>query len=258
MQRSAKYALIACVAVVVLGGAAFWWFVLRGTAPPEAALRDRAEQTTTTAAAGSADSDGGGDVAPDGDPSATPTTEAPSDDPDGSWVVEPDGGEEVFAGYRIEELFAGETVKVEAAGRTGDVTGTLVIEGTTITEVTITVAMDTLTSDSGRRDDVLRTAAIETDTFPTATFVLGDPVDLGTVPAFDEVVELALTGDLTLRDVTRPVTLEVEARWNGEAIDVAGGAGIVLADFAIEVISTAFVTIDDTGRFEFQLSFVRS
>ncbi|MCC5952838.1 MAG: YceI family protein [Acidimicrobiia bacterium] len=251
MQRSAKYALIACVAVVVLGGAGFWWFVLRGTAPPEAALRDRSEQTTTTEASGD-----GPEAVEDADEPTTTTTEAPRTDPAGTWAVETDGGEEVFVGYRIEELFAGETVKVEAAGRTGEVDGTLVIDGTTITEVTITVAMDALTSDSGRRDDVLRTEAIETDTFPTATFVLGDPVELEAVPGFDEVVTLSLAGDLTLRDVTQPVTLEVEARWNGDTIDVAGGADILLGDFDIEVIATPFVTIDDNGRFEFQLTFV--
>ena len=35
MQKSAKYALIAVVAIVVLGGLGFYWFFLRDDAPPE-------------------------------------------------------------------------------------------------------------------------------------------------------------------------------------------------------------------------------
>ena len=41
MQKSAKYALIACLVVVLGGGFAFYWFALRDTAPPEASLRTR-------------------------------------------------------------------------------------------------------------------------------------------------------------------------------------------------------------------------
>ena len=49
-QSSAKWTLVAVIAVVVLGGAAFWWFVLRGDAPERASLPVRGGDTTATSA----------------------------------------------------------------------------------------------------------------------------------------------------------------------------------------------------------------
>ena len=103
MQKSVKYALIAVVLVIVLGGAGFYWFVLRDDAPPKATL-----QTNSTVAG------------------------APSDQAsaDGTWKVAP--ADNVFVGYRVQEVFAGETIKKTAAGRTPAVTGTLTISGSTV------------------------------------------------------------------------------------------------------------------------------
>ena len=40
-----------------------------------------------------------------------------------------------FVGYRIEELFGGETIKKTAVGRTPDVTGSMTVDGSTISDV---------------------------------------------------------------------------------------------------------------------------
>lgn len=232
MQRSAKFALVAVVAVTVVGSFAFWFFVLRSSAPERAALPEPAPVTTEAPAA-------------NGDDSGSP---------DGTWVVGPGDG---FVGYRIDELFGGETIKVTAVGRTPTNEGSLTIEGTTITEADIVADFDDLTSDSGQRDNYIRTRALQTAEFPEARFVLTAPVELGALPELGEAVTVVATGDLTLRDVTRSVDVELEARWDGETIEVAGGAPIDLPDFDIEVISIPFVTIDDNGEFELQLTFRR-
>jgi len=248
MQRSARYALIAVVAIVVLGTLAFWFFVLRSTAPERAALPDRpaAEATDTTAVATDATTDDA-------------TTDATADDadasPEGVWTLEP--GSAGFVGYRIDELFAGDTIKVTAVGRTPAVTGTLTIDGTTITEAEVEADLSQMVSDSERRDNYIRTRSLETDNFPEARFVLTEPVDLGVLPSPGEEVTFVASGDLTLRGATQPVEVAMQARWNGDSIDVAGGAPVALADFGIEVISIPFVTIDDAGEFEMQLAFTR-
>lgn len=240
MQRSAKIALVAVVAVVVLGSLGFWYFFLRSDAPERAALpsRDTTGVTTTTAA--------GGDV---------PPTTTSADNADGTWTLT--AGEGVFVGYRISELFGGETIEVTAVGRTPAVTGTMTVSGTTITVVDITANMAALASDSDRRDNALRTQGLETDTYPEATFTLTAPIDLGSLPALDTAVDIVATGDLTLHGVTRSVQIPLQARWNGDSIDVAGGATVVLADFDITQISNPFVGIADNGEFEMQLVFTR-
>jgi polyisoprenoid-binding protein YceI len=231
VQKSAKIALIASLLVVALGALGFWWFVLRDDAPERASLPVRTE-----------------DTAPASTSDAPPTI-------DGTWVVVP--GDEVFAGYRIEELFGGETVKKTAVGRTPAVTGTLTIAGTTIETATITADMTQLTSDSERRDGTQQTGGLQIQQFPEATFTLTQPIDLGSVPEPGAPVDVTAVGDLTLHGVTQPVQLTLQASWGGTVIDVAGGARIVLADFAIEPPDTAFVSVDDEGEFEVQLTFER-
>jgi polyisoprenoid-binding protein YceI len=232
MQKSARIALIASVLVVALGALGFWWFVLRDDAPERASLPVRTEDTAPSA------DDGGPDTI------------------DGTWAVVP--GEEVFAGYRIQELFGGETVKKTAVGRTPGVSGSMTVSGTTIEAVTVTADLTRLESDSDRRDGTQQTGGLEIQQFPEATFTLTEPLDLGTVPEPGTPVEVTATGELTLHGVTRPVQLNLQANWSGSVIDVAGGTQIVLADYAIEPPDTAFVSVDDVGEFEVQLAFERS
>lgn len=231
MQRSVKIALAAVVVVIVTGAAAFWYFVLRDTAEPEASL-EAVEQGAAPAADG-----------------ATPV------DPNGTWMLEP--GENVFAGYRIQELFGGETIKKTATGRTPAVTGSLTVQGDRITAVEITADLTQLSSGESRRDNSQRDGGLQTNLFPTATFVLTEPVVLPSPPAEGTTVDVQATGDLTLHGVTRQVTIPLQASLVNGRINVAGGAPIVLADFQIEPPDTPFVSVDDNGQFEVQLAFVK-
>jgi polyisoprenoid-binding protein YceI len=234
MQKSAKYALIACVVVLLAGGAAFWWFVLRDDAPERASLPVRTETDATSTS---------------GPPGSSAS-------PDGDWVVVT--GDDVFVGYRIQELFGGETIKKTAVGRTPAVTGTLVISDGAVTSVDITADVTLLESDSSRRDSFIRDDALETGTFTTATFTITEPIALPADLPVDQAIEVTVAGDLTLHGVTQPVELTLEASWNGSSISVAGGAPIVLADYGIEPPDIPFVAVDDAGEFEMQLVFERA
>ena len=220
------------VVVLALVGAAVWWFVLRDTADPEADL-----DAIDTGAEGADGSSGEG-----------PAT------PDGEWAVAP--GESVFVGYRVDELFAGDSVSRTATGRTPAVTGTLTVEGDTVTAADVTADVTQLTSDQARRDSALATRGLETGEFPEASFTLAEPVTLPSAPERDTSVEATVSGDLTLHGVTAPVTLTVEARWDGPTISVAGRAPIAFADYGMEVVDIpGFVRTEDNGTMEFQLVF---
>jgi polyisoprenoid-binding protein YceI len=215
--------------VVVLGAGAFWWAFVRDDAPAEARLVDRevAEEATTQL--------------------------------DGSWQVQP--GPEVFAGYRIDERT---TVGIDntAVARTEGVTGTLVVEGTEITAVDVTadltglVSQDSQVPGVGNRDAAMRTAGLETDTFPEATFSLAEPIELGELPEAGEEVTVDAVGQLMLHGVTQEVTVPVAARWNGEVVDLTASIEVALADFDVEQPAAAVVTVADTGTVELQLTFV--
>lgn len=240
-QSSAKWTLVAVVGVVVLGGLAFWWFVLRGDAPERASLPVRTTDTTAAATAGTSGVD----------PASTASA-------DGTYTVST--GTDVFVGYRVQELFGSETIKKTAVGRTAAVTGTLTVAGDQVTVVTVEADMTQLKSDSGTRDSAIRTRGLQTDQFPTATFVLTSPIALPADLAAGQTVDVTGTGDLTLHGVTRSVEVPLQAVWDGAStISVATPTGIKInmADFSIEPPSNAIVTVDDNGEIELQLVFVR-
>ena len=80
--------------------------------------------------------------------------------------MQPGTVEEGFVGYRIQELFGGETIKKTAVGRTPDVTGSMTVAGTSISEVTIEADMTTLASDRTARDTKMTTDGLETERLP--------------------------------------------------------------------------------------------
>ncbi|WP_208027362.1 YceI family protein [Rhabdothermincola sediminis] len=233
MQKSAKYALIACLAVVLLGGFAFWWFVLRSDAPERASVPVRTESTVPT----------------------DPTDPGGASSPDGTWRIAP--ADDVFAGYRIQELFAGETIKNTAVGRTPAVTGTMTIVGGSVAEASIEADLTKLASDQSRRDSFIRGNALQTDAFPTATFRLSEPIALPSGIAVGRSVEVTAVGELTLHGVTNRVELPLRATWNGSTISVAGGTQVILADYGIDPPRLPIVTTDDVGELEVQLVFER-
>ena len=156
-------------------------------------------------------------------------------------------------GYRVKEVLFG--VDTEAVGRTNQITGTLTIDGTRVTQAQFTVDVASITSDESRRDGQFTGRIMSTAEFPTAVFTLTEPIELGTAPA--EGVEVAATasGDLTLRGVTNPVTFEVTAQLANGRIGVFGNIPVVFADYRIANPSIAGITTEDHGLLEFVLVF---
>ena len=173
----------------------------------------------------------------------------------GRWEVLADGSS--FAGYRVEEELAriGATT---AVGRSTVLTGSLVFDGAAITEVVIEVDLTALTSDDSRRDGALRRQALETNTYPSTTFTLTEPIPIDAAPAEGETLSVTATGDLTLHGVTREVQIPMEGQLVGDRVAVVGSLEIVFADYDMDSPSAFIVlAIDDHGIMEFQLVFER-
>lgn len=167
----------------------------------------------------------------------------------GAWTVTP----ESELGYRVDEILFG--VDTEGVGRTNQVTGSMTIDGTTVTAAEFTVDVASITSDDSRRDNQFRGRIMTTSEFPTATFVLTEPIELGVEPADGAEVTTSATGELTLRGVTNTVTFDLTARQEGDRIGVLGDIPIVFADYAIANPSNPGVTTEDHGLLEFVLVF---
>ena len=156
-------------------------------------------------------------------------------------------------GYRVKEVLFG--VDTEGVGRTNAVTGTLTIDGTTVTSTDFEVDVASITSDESRRDNQFRGRIMSADEFPTATFALTEPIELGTEAVDGAAVTTQATGELTLRGVTQPVTFEVTAKMENGLIGVQGSIPVVFADYGIANPSTGGITTEDNGLVEFVLIF---
>lgn len=158
-----------------------------------------------------------------------------------------------FVGYRVQEELAsigGNT----AVGRTPDVSGTVTIEGMTVTAAEITADLTTLKSDDDRRDNQLRRQALETDRYPTAAFSLTEPIELPAEAAQGAAVKVTATGDLTLHGVTKSVQIPLTARLETDRVVLIGSIEITFADYQMEKPNSFMVlSVEDHGTLELQL-----
>jgi len=255
------------VLVIAVVAAGLFWF-LRDDAPDRVNLEDAIEQNRPTDPA-----DGEGDEPDDTAGDETTTSGDEGDDGDegdgatggieGTWSVDTETGEfdyesatGSFVGFRIQEELVG-VGATEAVGRTGDVTGSMTIEGTTVTEGSFDVDLTTITTNESRRDDRVQ-SALNTSTNPTATFTLTAPIELGAAAAGGETVTTTATGDLTINGITNEIAMPIEARLVDGTVFVVGSVQITFADWDVEVPSAPIVVgAEDHGDLELQLLLVR-
>jgi polyisoprenoid-binding protein YceI len=246
LRRPRTWAIVAVVAlVVVLGG----WFAIdriQGDAPERLSFDDL-PVTTTTGDAASTTVVGNAPTTVDAGAGGSPVATGL----DGTWRVA--GGSQ--AGYRVKEVLFGQDA--EAVGRTGDVTGTMAISGSTVTTATVTVDMTTVASDRSQRDGQFRGRIMSTDRFPTATFALTSPIALGRLPADGQEITVRATGDLTLRGVTRTATFDLVAKRSGGQIAVNASIPVDFDDYAIPDASGGPASVGRDGEVELLLVFGR-
>ena len=96
-----------------------------------------------------------------------------------------------------------------------------------------------------------------TDEFPTATFVLTQPIDLAPVP--DDGVEAAYsaTGELTMHGTTQTVTIPIKAKRVGDRIAIQGITEITFSDYNIDDPSGGPASVGDSGELEFLVQLKR-
>lgn len=163
-----------------------------------------------------------------------------------------------FVGYRVQEELAGIGGNI-AVGRTPDVSGSMTTIGLTLTKATFTANLQALKSDESQRDNRLRTQSLETDRFPTATFVLTKPITLPNDAVPGRISTVTASGDLTLHGETHPIQIQLRGRLQGEVLVVIGSLEITFADFGIaKPESFKVLSVADHGTLEVQLFLTQS
>ncbi len=176
---------------------------------------------------------------------------------DGTWSVALPASGEFGAGYRIlEDVPVGgpETV----VGRTEQVTGTLTIENGSLTATELTIDMASLSSGNELRDGLLVGGYFQTEDHPTAVFAQSAPLDLTPLPDEATTAGYEVGGDFTIRGLTLPKTVPVDAQWAGDVIEVVGSVDVTLAEFEVPRPDIFGRSAHEDAIIEFKLRFERS
>jgi polyisoprenoid-binding protein YceI len=244
-------------AVVLFFGALILWITVFKDSPAAfteddlaAALAEPADPAPESPAPAAANADPPANPAPAPDPAENPTPEA---DPLPVGVTTWTLSQPSEAGYRVQEILFG--LDTEGVGRTSEITGAITIDGTSLIEGEFVVDVASITSDQGNRDNQFRGRIMTVSEFPTASFTLTEPIELGTGPADGTEVTVNATGELMLRGVTNAVTFELTAQQANGRIGVLGSIRVVFADYGIDNPSNTAAKTGDDGLLEFVLVF---
>ena len=152
--------------------------------------------------------------------------------------------EDSVARYIVGEELRGVDLPVQAIGETSEVSGSIVFhdDGEVDTESSfLEVGLSGFRSDEDRRDRWVRTSLFDTGQFPDAELV---------VRGFDYLpwplpesgnATFELHGDLTIQDVTKSVTWDVTAQFDGGLITGQAETMITFDQFELSKPTFAFI-----------------
>ena len=158
------------------------------------------------------------------------------------------------AHYEVAEtFFQGNRLNL-AVGRTQGIAGDVLVDFANPANSqigTIVIDVSQLTSDEGRRDNYIRNNALESSRFPQATF---KPTKIEGIPASakpGDTLTLKVTGDLTVKETTKPVTFEVTLTADQDKLTGSAATEIVLSDFGAGPIQLAMLQTEDKAKLAF-------
>jgi polyisoprenoid-binding protein YceI len=168
-----------------------------------------------------------------------------------------------LAGYRVREKLAFLPAQSDAVGRTSQMTGSATFTESagdvTISAASFDIAVNTLKSDRSMRDQKIHEIGLESDRYPTSTFVLSKPV---TVPASSidgKVDRVPVTGVIVIHGTSKTETLPVEMTLSGSTFEAVGSLTFPWSEFGMTAPSVGgFVNVTGKATLEFDLHMRRS
>jgi len=145
--------------------------------------------------------------------------------------------------YQVGETFINQNNRLNTAvGVTKGISGKVMIDranpqNSSIDPITIDISQ--FTSDNSRRDNTLRDRFLESSKYPQATFVTTQIEGLPSTIQDGETYPLKISGDLTIREVTKPVTFDANVRLDQSRLSGQAGTTLLMSDFGFGPISIA-------------------
>jgi polyisoprenoid-binding protein YceI len=134
----------------------------------------------------------------------------------------------------------------DAIGTTHSVQGSFHIQtgaAPLVAAMNVTVDLSTLQTDSQMRDNYVRQNALQTGTYPDATFVSVSTKGLPTSYNDGQTVHFQLTGNLTMHGKTNKEVFDVQGKVVGKTITGTATSTIYMTDFGIQPPNLANIAI---------------
>ncbi len=161
------------------------------------------------------------------------------------------------ASYRVQEKFLNRDLPNDAIGKTQKVQGGFLLTSGSqpaITAMKISADLSTLKSDEDRRDNSIRERWLESNTYPTATFVAKDVQTLPANYTQGQDATFTITGNMTIHNVTHQETFKVTGKMNGDTINGQATSLVYMKNYGFDAPSIAgILTVKDgvTVTFDF-------
>jgi polyisoprenoid-binding protein YceI len=174
------------------------------------------------------------------------------------FTVAPDGNE---ARYRVREQLLHHDLPNDAVGKTTAISGAITIapNGTIDTGASkITIDVTTLKSDQDRRDGYVQHRLLETEQYPTVTFVPTSITGIALPLPSSGPQHFDMMGELTVHGVTRPTVWHLTAENHGNDLTGSGYTQFTFADVSLQQPHVpVLLSVADTIKLEYDFHFVR-
>ena len=252
-----KKAVIAVIVLAVLGGGTL--FVLDRTLFAPAPITEGVPVAPTIAVPASAPTSAPVSAPTQAPAAAEPTqaaadpTQAPAASNAAAQLYRIDAAQSE-ARYEVNETFFQDNRLNTAIGRTKGVAGDILVDfndpaKSQIGDIVINVSQ--LASDEGRRDNFIRNNGLESSRYPEATFkttaISGLPAQVKT----GDVLNFTISGDLTVKQTTRPVTWQVQLTVGDKQLSGTAETAIKMSDFGVGPIRLAILATEDDMKLFF-------
>ena len=112
-----------------------------------------------------------------------------------------------------------------------------------VAAMNVTVDLRTLQSDAQRRDNYVQQHALETDTYPDATFISVSTQGLPASYSDGQTVHFQLTSNLTMHGKTNKEVFDVQGKVVGKTITGTATGTMYMTDFGIQPPNLANIAI---------------
>lgn len=182
------------------------------------------------------------------------SAEPASTEVDGSWsLVRSHGANRSAIGFTFQEVLPGD--ERTTSGQTNAIEGSMTVTDQHVVDGVAIVDMEQVATDNEKRDINVRTKIFDTDTYPTAEFLLTEQIDLSSIPEDGTPGEVMLVGALTIHGESHQVSAPFQVLRDGNYLVVSGDVPINRNDFGVESPEFVAAVIADEGDVNVTLVF---